>query len=98
MTSELSIERFDAFLTLHFGRAALKVERVGGGQSNPTFFVDHGARRMVLRKKPAGPILPGAHAVEREYRVLKALEATDVPTPAKRLRAARRARKLMAAS
>ena len=81
MTSELSIVRLDAFLTLHFGRAALKVERVGGGQSNPTFFVDHGARRMVLRKKPAGPILPGAHAVEREYRVLKALEAMDVPTP-----------------
>ena len=36
---------------------------------------------MVLRKKPAGQILPGAHAVEREYRVLKALEQTDVPVP-----------------
>ena len=37
--------------------------------------------RLVLRKKPAGPILPGAHAVEREFRVLQALTGTDVPVP-----------------
>ena len=55
--------------------------RVGGGQSNPTWFVDWGAHRLVLRKKPAGPILPGAHAVEREYRVLRALHDTPVPVP-----------------
>ena len=36
---------------------------------------------MVLRKKPDGPILPGAHAVEREYRVLRSLAKTDVPVP-----------------
>ncbi|PQO24264.1 phosphotransferase family protein [Rhodobacteraceae bacterium WD3A24] len=57
------------------------VERISGGQSCPTYFVDWGARRMVLRKKPGGDILPGAHAVEREFRVLSALEATDVPVP-----------------
>ncbi|XDA99012.1 phosphotransferase family protein [Sulfitobacter sp. LCG007] len=57
------------------------VERIGGGQSNPTWFVDWGGMRMVLRKKPAGDILPGAHAVEREFRVMRALEPTDVPVP-----------------
>jgi len=60
---------------------ALRLERVGGGQSNPTWFLDWGDRRLVLRKKPSGPILPGAHAVEREFRVLRALAATDVPVP-----------------
>lgn len=55
--------------------------RIGGGQSNPTWFVDWGAARLVLRKKPEGPILPGAHAIEREFRVLRALEGTEVPVP-----------------
>ena len=55
--------------------------RIGGGQSNPTWFVDWGDARLVLRKKPEGPILPGAHAVEREFRVLSALWDTDVPVP-----------------
>lgn len=56
--------------------------RISGGQSNPTYFLDYGAERLVLRKKPAGEILRGAHAVEREYRVLNALSQTDVPVPA----------------
>ena len=70
-----------AFLDARFGPAALALERIGGGQSNPTYFVDHGARRLVLRKQPAGPILRGAHAVDREYCVLEALAGTDVPVP-----------------
>ena len=37
-----------------FGKGALALERIGGGQSNPTYFVDHGGARMVLRKKPNG--------------------------------------------
>jgi len=70
------------FLAGHFGaRAALWIERIGGGQSNPTYLVRFGDRTMVLRKKPAGPILPGAHAIEREFRVLSALYPTDVPVP-----------------
>lgn len=69
------------FLDTRFGRAPLSLERVSGGQSNPTYFVDHGRREMVLRKKPSGEIVPGAHAIEREYRVLEALERTDVPVP-----------------
>jgi len=59
----------------------LTLTPVHGGQSNPTYFVDIGAERFVLRKKPDGPILKGAHAVEREFRVMKALKATDVPVP-----------------
>src|SRR5512133_2804472 len=59
----------------------LSLERVGGGQSNPTFFVSFGDRAMVLRKQPAGEILPSAHAVDREHRILTALARTDVPVP-----------------
>ncbi|UZD90372.1 phosphotransferase family protein [Cognatishimia activa] len=63
------------------GQTGLTAEPITGGQSNPTWFVTWGQRQLVLRKKPEGQILPGAHAVEREFRVLKALEATDVPVP-----------------
>jgi len=60
----------------------LTVEPLTGGQSNPTFVIRlDGHKRYVLRKKPAGPLLPSAHAVDREYRVMKALSGTDVPVP-----------------
>lgn len=55
--------------------------RIAGGQSNPTYFLSHGNRRLVLRKQPHGPILKGAHAIDREFRVLRALAPTDVPVP-----------------
>ncbi len=50
-----------------------------GGQSNPTFLIECGARKFVLRKKPPGRLLPSAHAVEREFRVMRALGSSDVP-------------------
>ena len=53
-----------------------------GGLSNPTYFLDFGDRRLVLRKQPPGPIARSAHAVDREYRVLCALQDADVPVPA----------------
>ncbi len=57
-----------------------------GGQSNPTFLLTTGDdRRYVLRKKPPGTLLPKAHQVEREYRVMAALAKTDVPVPVMRL-------------
>lgn len=59
----------------------MTIERVGGGQSNPTFFVSFDGRALVLRKQPSGEILPSAHAVDREYRILTALAGTDVPVP-----------------
>ncbi len=59
----------------------LSVQQFGQGQSNPTFLLSSGEREWVLRKKPPGKLLPSAHAVDREYRVIKALQDTDVPVP-----------------
>ena len=52
-----------------------------GGQSNPTFLIASGDTRYVLRKKPPGKLLPSAHQVEREHRIITALASTDVPVP-----------------
>lgn len=58
------------------------VEQFKGGQSNPTYrLTDGSGRRYVLRRKPPGKLLPSAHAVDREFRVISALNRTDVPTP-----------------
>jgi aminoglycoside phosphotransferase (APT) family kinase protein len=57
----------------------LKVEQFKGGQSNPTFLLVSGERRYVLRRKPAGQLLPSAHAVDREFRVIRSLHGTEVP-------------------
>ncbi|MGB3539545.1 MAG: phosphotransferase family protein [Mesorhizobium sp.] len=72
-----------AFLEGRFNAAGapLTCEKISGGQSNPTYFVDFAGLSLVLRKQPAGPILRGAHAIDREFRVLEALSGTDVPVP-----------------
>jgi aminoglycoside phosphotransferase (APT) family kinase protein len=59
----------------------LVVKQFEGGQSNPTFLLASGDRRWVLRKKPPGKLLPTAHAIEREHRILSALQGTGVPVP-----------------
>lgn len=59
----------------------LQIERFEGGQSNPTYKLSTPGRRYVLRRKPSGSLLKGAHAVEREARVLTALEAAHFPVP-----------------
>ena len=59
----------------------VQVEQFKGGQSNPTFLLKTSRADYVLRRKPPGKLLPSAHAVEREYRVMKALQSTDVPVP-----------------
>ena len=59
----------------------LTVKQFGQGQSNPTFLLCSGDREWVLRKKPPGRLLPSAHAVDREYRIIEALQDTDVPVP-----------------
>ncbi|MCW3798583.1 phosphotransferase [Sphingomonas sp. BN140010] len=61
--------------------APLTVSQFKGGQSNPTYKLDTPAAAYVLRRKPPGKILPGAHAVDREYRVLAALGAQGFPVP-----------------
>lgn len=60
-------------------RGPLSVEQFRGGQSNPTFKLTAGDRRYVMRRKPPGKLLPSAHAVDREYRVITALAKTGVP-------------------
>ena len=52
-----------------------------GGQSNPTYKVSTQKKELVLRRKPPGKLLPSAHSVDREFRVISALENTDVPVP-----------------
>ena len=59
--------------------------RIAGGQSNPSYFLTYPGARFVLRKKPAGVLLPSAHAIDREYRVQRALAGTAVPVPRMRL-------------
>jgi len=56
----------------------LTVEQFSGGQSNPTFLLASPSGKYVLRRKPPGKLLPSAHAVDREYRVISALNQTDV--------------------
>jgi len=60
---------------------ALTVERLSGGQSNPTYKLTTERRSFVLRRKPSGVLLKGAHAIEREHRLLRSLEGTGVPVP-----------------
>jgi len=55
------------------------LEQFQGGQSNPTYRVTAGDRRYVLRRKPPGMLLPSAHAIDREYRVMAALAGSGVP-------------------
>ncbi|MCC6507030.1 MAG: phosphotransferase, partial [Aquimonas sp.] len=49
-------------------RGELQIAQFEGGQSNPTYFLQIGGERLVLRRKPPGKLLPSAHAVDREFR------------------------------
>src|SRR5271167_185075 len=57
------------------------VSQFKGGQSNPTYLIETPLRRYVLRRKPPGKLLPSAHAVDREHRVISALYAQKFPVP-----------------
>ena len=57
----------------------LTVQQFKGGQSNPTYLLETPARKYVLRRKPPGKLLPSAHAVDREFRVISALHAQGFP-------------------
>ena len=83
-----SMHRFDeAGLNIYLEKEMLgysgpmRVQQFEGGQSNPTFLLTTPSGSYVMRKKPPGDLLPSAHAVEREYRLYKALADTDVPVP-----------------
>lgn len=86
MTGELgfSSEALRAYLREQLPelKGEMSLERIGGGQSNPTFFVTFAqGPRLVLRKQPPGELLKSAHAVDREFRILRALGPTAVPVP-----------------
>lgn len=59
----------------------LAVRQFKGGQSNPTYLLEAPGRRYVLRRKPPGKLLPSAHAVDREFRVISALHRQNFPVP-----------------
>lgn len=84
---EAGLARYLAERGLDGVASGITVRQFQGGQSNPTFRLDtaDGNAAYVLRKKPPGDLLPSAHMVEREYRVMAALAATDVPVPVMRL-------------
>lgn len=80
---DFDLARLDAHLRAHIPGLAgpMRLDRVAGGQSNPTFFVTYDDRRLVLRKQPPGALLPSAHAVDREHRIIAALRGSAVPVP-----------------
>ncbi len=59
----------------------LEVQQFRGGQSNPSYLLSAGSQRYVVRRKPPGPLLPSAHAVDREHRIITALQGSGVPVP-----------------
>ncbi len=73
--------RLEDFLRQHMEgfRGPLQIEQFKGGQSNPTYRITAGGKRYALRKKPPGKLLPSAHAVDREFRVIKALHGVGFP-------------------
>ena len=80
---DLPLDRLERWMRDHLSgfRGHLAVERFEGGQSNPTYKLVAAAGTYVLRRKPLGILLPSAHAVDREYRVMRALAQTAVPVP-----------------
>ena len=83
LASEPLPPQAEAWLSAHVSgyRGPGRLTKFSFGQSNPTFRLESGGGDYVLRRKPLGLLLPKAHAIEREFRVLSALEGTPVPTP-----------------
>jgi aminoglycoside phosphotransferase (APT) family kinase protein len=78
-----ALDRLSGWLALNIAGFAgpVRLKRVAGGQSNPTFRLHAASGEYVLRSKPRGDVLPSAHAVDREFRVLEALAGSGVPIP-----------------
>jgi aminoglycoside phosphotransferase (APT) family kinase protein len=79
----VNLAKLEAYLTQSISGFAgpLQISQFKGGQSNPTYLLSTLSGRYVLRCKPQGKLLPSAHAVEREYRVTRALHAIGFPVP-----------------
>ena len=83
-TIDLDMDRLSHWLagsSPHFA-GPLTITRLSGGQSNPTYRIDCASGTYALRRKPFGPLLPSAHSVDREHRLLSALHPTGFPVPA----------------
>ncbi|MEC7256184.1 MAG: phosphotransferase family protein, partial [Pseudomonadota bacterium] len=80
-TQTLDTKAVAAYLADHLPgfEGPIEAEKFDVGQSNPTFLLKTPARNYVLRRKPPGVLLKSAHAVDREFRVQRALADTDVP-------------------
>ena len=80
---KIDSERLQPWIDAHVeGAGRIKrIEQFKGGQSNPTYKITTDTKSLVLRRKPPGKLLPSAHAVDREYKVISALYETDVPVP-----------------
>ena len=80
---DLALGRLERWMRDHVDgfRGPLAAERFEGGQSNPTYKLVAASETYVLRRKPLGHLLPSAHAVDREYRVMRSLADTAVPVP-----------------
>lgn len=75
------IEKSDLFKNLKITKP-IKVQQFIHGQSNPTFLLEiENNKKLVLRKKPPGKLLKGAHLIDREFTVLKALHSVNFPVP-----------------
>lgn len=79
----LPLDRLVPYLAEHVPQAGIvqSAAKTASGQSNPTFILNTDTGKLVLRRKPPGTLLKSAHAVEREFRVMKALSTTDFPVP-----------------
>uniref|UniRef100_A0A7N8XZC3 Acyl-CoA dehydrogenase family member 11 n=1 Tax=Mastacembelus armatus TaxID=205130 RepID=A0A7N8XZC3_9TELE len=75
------LQRYLSVKSLVSNNDTLTVRQYSTGQSNPTFLIQTPSKSYVLRKKPPGELLPGAHKVDREYRVQKALFYAGFPVP-----------------
>jgi len=77
----VDVAKLDSYLAAHVAGYAgpLTIRQFKGGQSNPTYLLETPARRYVLRRKPPGKLLPSAHAVDREFRVISALHRQHFP-------------------
>jgi aminoglycoside phosphotransferase (APT) family kinase protein len=82
-THRFDVGALEAFMRARVEAFAgpLVVRQFRGGQSNPTYHLHTPRQQYVLRRKPPGKLLPSAHAVDREYRVITALAGTGVPVP-----------------
>lgn len=81
--SALDLEGLEPWMAAHVSgyRGPARATAFEGGQSNPTFRIEAASGDYVLRRRPSGPVLPSAHQVDREFRVLQALHGTGVPVP-----------------